>query len=345
MDRCDKLLERAHKPCLITSDENVFYFSGFTGGDSFLLIADGFRGIFTDTRYTLQAKREANGFTVFDTDAIGSLKKVVSDLGISEVGIEEEHMTVASMAKFTSFLRFFPIGGVISSLRMIKDSFELEKIRQSEALSEAAFEHFLANAHLGMTELEAACLIEGFMRKNGAKKTSFDTIVSSGANGAMPHMVATNKVIDPGELTVCDFGCILSGYCSDMTRTVAFGTVGQEEREAYEVVKAAHNAALSKVKEGTTGKEVDEAARCVIAEAGYGEYFIHSTGHGVGLFIHEAPTASKSAEIRLEEAMTLTIEPGIYIPNRFGIRIEDLTIVKKDGCEDLNKVTKELICI
>ncbi len=345
MDRCDKLMALLGRPCLITSDENVFYFSGFTGGDSFLLIAENFRGIFTDTRYTHQAKREAAGFTVFDTDAMENLRKTVRDLKIKEVGIEEEHMTVADMARFTDFLSVAPAGSAIKSLRMIKERCELEKIRLSEQLSEAAFMHFINHAYVGMTEISAACLIEGYMRSHGAKKTSFDTIVASGANGAMPHMTASDRVIESGSLVVCDFGCVLSGYCSDMTRTVAFGEVSDYEKEVYEVVRSAQSAALKKVRCGITGKEVDSAARDVIADAGYGEYFIHSTGHGVGLEIHEAPSASARADTVLKEGMTLTVEPGIYIPDRFGVRIEDLTVVGKDGCECLNNVTKELITI
>lgn len=345
MDRCDRLLKLTQKPCLITSDENVFYFSGFTGGDSFLLIAEGFRGLFTDTRYTEQAKREAAGFTVFDTDALENLKKTAAALGIEEVGIEEARMTVAEMARFTQFLRVSPAGGAINSLRMIKDEGELEKIRQSEQLSEAAFMHFVNHAYIGMTELSAACLIEGYMRENGAKKTSFDTIVSSGANGAMPHMTASDRIIEAGSLAVCDFGCVLSGYCSDMTRTVAFGSIGEKEREVYEIVKAAQKEALSVIKEGALGKEVDLAARRVISDAGYGEYFIHSTGHGVGLEIHELPSASAKSDIILKEGMTLTAEPGIYLPGCFGVRIEDLVIVRKGGAENLNTVTKELITV
>lgn len=345
MDRCERLLAKTGRPCLITSDENVFYFSGFTGGDSFLLIAENFRALFTDTRYTLQAKEEADGFSIYDTDAMENLKKAAGDLGIKEVGIEEEHMTVASMARFTSFLSFFPAGAFIKELRMVKEPGELEKIRESEKLSEAAFNHFLNNAYAGMTELKAACLIEGYMRENGAAKTSFDTIVASGRYGAMPHATASLRTIEPGTLAVCDFGCMLGGYASDMTRTVGFSYVPDFEKEIYEVVKTAHIAALSAVRAGAGGKDVDEAARKVIAGAGYEKYFIHSTGHGVGLCIHEAPAASKRSEVVLEENMTLTIEPGIYIPDKFGVRIEDLTVVKKDGCEDLNEVTKELIII
>lgn len=345
MERYERLLALSGQPMLITSDENVFYFSGFTGGDSFLLIADGFLGLFTDTRYTLQAKREAPGFEIFDTDAVGSLKSAVKRLGITHVGIEEEHMTIALMARFTDFLKFVPAGKIIRELRMIKDKAELEKIRLSQKLSEAAFMHFVNNAHVGMTELSAACLIEGYMRENGAKKTSFDTIVASGPFGAMPHAVAQNREIKAGTLAVCDFGCVLDGYMSDMTRTVAFGQIFDYEREVYEVVKKAQCAAEDAVCEGVTGACVDRAARNVIENAGYGEYFTHSTGHGVGLQIHEGPSAARSSDTVLKEGMTLTVEPGIYIPERFGVRIENLTVVQKNGCEVLNSVTKELITV
>lgn len=343
--RCERLIKETGKPMLITSDENVFYFSGFTGGDSFLLISENFKGLFTDTRYTLQAKEETCDFEIFDTDALGKLKETVNKLGITEVAIEEDHMTVSAMARFTDFLKFSPGGSAVKKLRIIKDSDEIERIKKSEKLSEAAFLYFIENAHIGMTELEAACLIESYMRKNGAKKTSFDTIVASGRFGAMPHALASDRVIEKGSLAVCDFGCVLSGYCSDMTRTVAFGHVSDLEKEAYEVVKKAHIAAMDKVKDGVHASEVDAAARDVINESGFGEYFTHSTGHGVGLFIHEGPTASPMSDNILKENMTLTIEPGIYIPDKFGVRIENLAIVKKDGAEDLNKVTKELIVI
>lgn len=343
--RCERLVKEIGKPMLITSDENVFYFSGFTGGDSFLLISENFKGLFTDTRYTLQAKEEACDFEIFDTDAIGKLKETVNKLGITEVAIEEDHMTVASMARFTGFLKFSPGGRAVKNLRIIKDTDEIDRIKKAQELSEAAFLYFVENARIGMTELEAACLIESYMRKNGAKKTSFDTIVASGRFGAMPHALASDRVIEKGSLAVCDFGCVLSGYCSDMTRTVAFGQIGDLEKEVYETVKKAHIAAMASVKEGVCASEVDKAARSVITESSFGEYFTHSTGHGVGLYIHEGPTASPKALDILKENMTLTIEPGIYIPDKFGVRIENLAIVKKDGAEDLNKVTKELIVI
>ncbi len=345
MDRVKNILKSANVPLLITSDENVFYYSSFTGGDSFLLIHENFRGIFTDTRYTLQAREETEGFEIFDNDAIGSLKKVVTDLGIETVGIEEENLTVSSMAKFTSFLKFIPVGKIISEQRAVKDEEEIKKIRESQKLSQEAFDYFLENAYIGMSEVCAASLIESYMRKNGAKKTSFDTIIASGKRGAMPHGIASKEKINEGSLVVCDFGCVLDNYCSDMTRTIAFGEVSQHEKDVYSVVLRANIEACSKIKSGMTGSQADKIARDIIEKEGYGEFFNHSLGHGVGLQIHESPYASKKSDIVLKENMTLTIEPGVYIPEKFGIRIEDLVVIKNDGILNLTETTKQLISI
>ncbi|MDO5478065.1 MAG: aminopeptidase P family protein [Clostridia bacterium] len=345
MDRCERLLKETGHAVLITSDENCYYYSGFTGGDSFLLIADGYRGLFTDGRYTVQAKEEAPDFEVFDHDVINNLKKVVSDRKIEVAGFEEANMTVATMARFTGIFKMIPTGGKINALRKIKDASEIEKIAAAQTLSEAAFNYFLENAKEGMTETEAASLIESYMRKNGARKPSFETIVASGARGAMPHARAENVKIVPGFPVVCDFGCVLDNYCSDMTRTVFFSYADDKCKEIYNIVKKANLASLSVAKEGLTAGEVDKAARDIIEKAGYGKEFCHSLGHGVGLQVHEMPYArSKSDEI-LECGMTLTIEPGIYVPDFCGVRIEDLVIIEENGVRNLNKITKDIIIL
>ncbi len=345
MSRCEKLLMETEMPVLITSDENCFYYSGFTGGDSFLFITEDFKGLFTDGRYTVQAKQEAPDFEVFDRDVIGNLKKIVEDKKIAAAVFEESHMTVANMARFTSLFKLIPGGGKINALRKIKDKAEIEKIAAAESLSEAAFNFFLENASCNMTETEAASLIEGYMRKNGARKTSFETIVASGARGAMPHARAENVKIVPGFPVVCDFGCVLDNYCSDMTRTVFFGYAEDKCAEIYEIVKKANLKALSVIKEGITAGDADKAARDVISEAGYGNEFCHSLGHGVGLNVHEAPYARSGSGEVLESGMTLTVEPGIYIPDFCGVRIEDLVIIEKEGAGNLNKVTKDMLIL
>ena len=345
MTRCERLLKEVGHAVLITSDENCFYYSGFTGGDSFLLIADGYRGLFTDGRYTVQAKEEAPDFEVFDYDVINNLKKVVTDRKIDVAGFEEANMTVAMMARFTGIVKLVPAGGKINALRKIKDASEIEKIAAAESLSEAAFNYFLENAKEGMTETEAASLIESYMRKNGARKPSFETIVASGKRGAMPHARAENVKIVPGFPVVCDFGCVLDNYCSDMTRTVFFSYADEKSAEIYDIVKTANLKTLEVIKEGITAGDADKAARNIIEKAGYGKEFCHSLGHGVGLEVHEAPYARSRSEEVLLSGMTLTVEPGIYIPDYCGVRIEDLVIIEKNGVRNLNKVTKDMLIL
>ena len=344
MTRCERLLKETGCPVLITSDENCFYYSGFTGGDSFLLISEDYKGLFTDGRYTVQAKEEAPDFEVFDHDVINNLKKIAEDKNIEVAGFEESNMTVANMARFT-FLKLIPVGGKINGLRKIKDETEIKKIAEAEKLSEEAFNYFLENAKSGMTETEAASLIESYMRKNGARKPSFETIVASGKRGAMPHARAENEIIVPGFPVVCDFGCMLDNYCSDMTRSVFFSYAEEKCREIYEIVKKANLAALSVAKEGVLAGEVDKAARDIIEKAGYGKEFCHSLGHGVGLQVHEAPYARSKSEEALLSGMTLTIEPGIYIHYCCGIRIEDMIVIEENGVKNLNKITKDLIIL
>ncbi len=345
MDRCEKLLKETNSAVLITSDENCFYYSGFTGGDSFLFISQGYRGLFTDGRYTHQAKCEAPDFEIIDKDVISALKKVIADLGILEVGIEEDNMTVSSMARFASFIKMIPMGKKINSLRKIKEPGELKKIAAAESLSEEAFNYFLKNLHEGMTETEGAALIEGYLRSHGARKLSFETIIASGIRGAMPHARAENLPVVKGAPTVCDFGCVLDNYCSDMTRTVFLGYCDDKYREIYETVKKANIEACKKARAGIKERELDFVARDIIEKAGYGDKFCHSLGHGVGLEIHEAPYLRSSGEEGLKEGMTVTIEPGIYIPDFGGVRIEDLVIIEKEGIRNLNSVSKDIIVI
>lgn len=345
MDRCERLLKETDCAVLITSDENCYYYSGFTGGDSFLLIGRGVRCLFTDGRYTTQAKEETYGFDIIDKDVISALKRITEENGIDMVGIEEAHMTVSSMARFTSFLKMVPKGRVINSLREIKEEWEIEKIAAAQELSEEAFNYFLRNLKEGMTEIEGASLIEGYLRSHGARKVSFETIIASGIRGAMPHARAENQPIKKGTPIVCDFGCVLDNYCSDMTRTVFLGFCEDKYREFYEVVKNANMAALNFARAGVTTGELDFVARSIIEKAGYKDNFCHSLGHGVGLQIHEAPYARSGGSDILKEGMTLTVEPGIYIPDFGGVRIEDLVIIEKDGVRNLNKVSKDIIIV
>lgn len=341
--RCEALLKKAGCPCLITSKENVFYFSGFTGDDSFLYISDAGLYLFTDGRFTLQAKEESPDFYVFDHDKFEAFKKVAQ--GASLIGIEDEKMSVREFGRFSAISKLCPISEKISDIRKIKDSSELFKIRCAEAISEEALCNLLENVRVGMTELDCAFILESFMRKCGASSPSFPTICASGENGAKPHHTATGRQIKKGDLMVIDFGCIYEGYSSDMTRTIGFSHVSGLQKEVYDIVLSAHIKALSKIKSGVLSGDVDKAARDIITEAGFGENFCHSLGHGVGIEVHEMPYARSSGTEILEEGMTLTVEPGIYIPGEFGVRIEDLIIVKNDGAETLNSFPKELLLL
>ena len=228
-------------------------------------------------------------------------------------------------------------------MRAVKEPWELERIRRAEAIGDAAFARVLPLLKPGLTELEVAAELEYQMKLLGAEGLSFDTIVASGLNSSMPHAVPGEKKLEAGDFVTMDFGCRYQGYCSDMTRTVVLGKAGQRQKEIYETVRKAQEAALLVIRAGIRGKEADRAAREVIGEAGYGAFFGHSLGHSLGLFIHEQPSLSPSSEKILLPGMVETVEPGIYVPGFGGVRIEDLVLVTETGCENLTSSPKEMI--
>ena len=231
----------------------------------------------------------------------------------------------------------------LNKLRMVKTENELQIMRKAEFVCCSAFEHILTVIKPGITEREIAAELEYYMKKNGGEGFSFETIAISGKRTSLPHGVPTDKPVEYGEFVTMDFGCIKDGYCSDMTRTVVVGKESEEQKKIYETVKEAQKIGLEFIREGVLGKDADKKARDVIENAGYGEYFRHSLGHGVGLLVHELPNLSPMSEIELKENMVVTCEPGIYIPDFGGVRIEDMVIVKKNGIENLTPVTKELV--
>lgn len=330
----------------ITSKANIFYYSGFTSEDAALVITEKEKILITDSRYIIQAKNQCPEFEIYNS-ADGT-DKLFKRLGLKSIAFEEDYITFSRYERLKNTAKgaeLIPGGKKISLPRSVKEAEEIEKIQAAEAIGDGAFSHVLNILHAGMTEKEAAFEIENYMRKNGASGTSFETIVASGVRSALPHGVASDKVIEKGDFVTMDFGCVLDGYCSDMTRTVVIGSADGRQREIYAVVLAAQKAALEKIRAGIACSEIDAAARKVITDAGYGKYFGHSLGHSVGLEIHENPNFSPRSEDITESGNVITVEPGIYIEDFGGVRIEDVAAILPENMSNLTKSEKNLIII
>ena len=318
---------------VITDPTNVRYFSGFTGSNSALLMnKDLSASIATDGRYTTQIAEEVPDIeAMIQRDAGAAVLAEVPEGW--RVGFDPTRTTVdelESLDKATpDSVTLVPVKGVIEQIRLTKDNFELRRLEEAADIAVTALRELIDAGQLraGRTEKQVAADLEYRMRLLGSERVSFDTIVASGPNSAKPHHSAGDRVIAEGDLVTIDFGMHRLGFNSDMTRTFAIGEIGSLEREIYEVTLASQLAGVKAAVPGTKLVDVDKACRDVIEEAGYGEYFVHSTGHGVGLDVHEAPSAAKTGSGVLEEGMTLTIEPGIYIPGKAGVRIEDTLII------------------
>lgn len=343
MDRSDKLrcLINGDEAVLITTYPNIFYYSGFTSEDAALIITKNASLILTDSRYTIQAKQQSPSYEIRD---ISKTEEVIKSLGESVLCIEEDFVSVALFSKLQKCgKKIKPFSKSVRHPRRTKDNEEIMKIAAAEKLGDEAFGYILDKIKPGICEKEIALMIEFFMRKNGAEKLSFETICASGIRSAMPHGTASDKIIESGELLTLDFGCVLDGYCSDMTRTVAVKSVSERQREIYDIVKNAQQSALDAIKAGMAATDADKAARDVIADAGFGENFGHSTGHSVGVEIHELPSLSPKSKDILEVGNVVSVEPGIYIENFGGVRIEDLVKVEENGIRNLTNSSKELI--
>ena len=276
------------------------------------------------------------------------LPSLVHDLGIERLGFEAEHVTVDELHTLSGAagdLAWVPLKRVVENVRAIKDEDEVEAIRRAVALTDAAFAHFVDVLEPGMRERQAAWEIEKYMREHGASKVSFDLIVAAGPNGALPHARPGDAPIAEGEPIVVDIGATVDGYASDMTRTVCVGNPAAKYLEVWQIVLRAQEAAERAIHAGMVGREADAIARDVIAQAGYGDYFGHGLGHGVGLAVHEAPRAGRLSDDILQPGMTLTVEPGIYLPGEFGVRIEDLVVVRDDSVEVLSQTPKQPVLL
>jgi Xaa-Pro aminopeptidase len=342
---------------LITHLPDVRYLCGFTGSNAALAITPRKSVLFTDGRYTAQAHEETQAARVRITEPKQTAAGEACVLLESSIPkkahafYDPEHTTVSALAAMRAALSgsrrrgfFSPLKqSIVSELRMVKDADELDRVAAAAVLGNRLFHAILPHIQPGVPEAEIAASLEFFARSMGAEGMSFETIVASGPRSALPHGRATARKTPRKGFVTLDFGVILKGYCSDMTRTVCIGKAGRAERSAYDAVLEAQEAAVAAVRPGVTCGEVDEAARSVLQKAGLDEYFTHSTGHGVGLEIHEPPRIAREQKQELKPGMVVTIEPGVYMPGKFGIRIEDMVVVTEKGSKVLTPVTKALI--
>lgn len=343
-------LQQADLPALlVTSAHSRRYLTGFTGTAGVAVITANEAFFITDFRYTEQANDQIEGYEIIEqkTTLIEAVAQLVEDKQLTKLGFEQDAMTYAEYDRYANALKaeLVPTSGLVEKIRLIKTEDELTIIKQACKIADDAYEHILTFIKPGMTELEVSNELEFFMRKQGATSSSFDIIVASGTRSALPHGVATDKVIESGDFVTLDFGAYYNGYVSDVTRTLAVGEPSDKLKEIYQVVLDSQLLALEKIKPGMTGKEADAISRDFIASKGYGEAFGHSLGHGIGLEVHEGPGLSSRSDVVLEPGMVITIEPGIYLPGIGGVRIEDDALVTETGVEKLTHTSKELVIL
>jgi Xaa-Pro aminopeptidase len=342
---------------LVTHPPNLVYLCGFTGSSGLLLLAATKSVFITDGRYTQQARAEVRSAQIVVARQ-GPLAAAAAWLAarqekgrrdLSKIGIEGEHMTVAARSRFAAMLpsgvRLREAPALAEQARMVKDEEEIACIRSAALLGARLFDRALEVIRPGVPEAEVAAEMEYTARKAGAQAMSFATIIASGERSALPHGRASQAAIPSQSFVVCDFGVILSGYCSDMTRAVYVGRASAEARGTYQAVQEAQQAAVDAVKPGVSVDEVDRAARKSLQKSGLAKYFTHSTGHGVGLEIHEAPRLAAGQKEKLQPGMVITIEPGVYIPGKWGVRIEDMVVVTENGCDVLTPTSKEFLAV
>lgn len=338
---------------LLTHEANRFYASGFhsAGTDGMALVTREKFYYFTDSRYTEAARRHVQDAEVQEAGHgrgySALLMEAVQRHSIQRLGFEDAYMTVREHDAYARALpcELVPAADLLAELRAVKDPEELEIMIAAQRIAEKALTDILNEIRPGVAEKEIAARLQYLMLHYGAEDKSFDPIVVSGPNGSLPHGVPSEKVIQAGEFVTMDFGCKFGGYCSDMTRTVAVGHVTEEMETVYNTVLKAQLAGIAAAKAGVTGAAVDGAARQVIADAGYGPYFGHSFGHSVGVEIHENPNATPSNSKPLPAGVVISAEPGIYLPGKLGVRIEDVIVITEQGCQDITLAPKELLIL
>ncbi len=335
---------------LITFLPDIRWACGFTGSNGLLVVLPEAVHFLSDGRYTEQARQQVQGATVHtpghalfeylaEENLLGSARQVV---------FQADHATVAQLEKWRGLMpsvQWLPGTDLLTQQVAAKADDEVDRIRLSQRVTDAVFAYMLGFIRPGMREHEVATEIVYQHLQRGAAKMSFEPIVASGARGALPHALPTDKRLEPGDLVVLDFGCFVDGYASDMTRTIALDEPGEEARKVYHIVLEAQKQAIAQARAGISTKELDGAARSVIEAAGYGEFFTHGLGHGIGLQTHEWPRVSYQVDEVLPAGTAITIEPGVYLPGQFGVRIEDIVVLHAGGCDDLTGSTKALLVL
>ena len=336
---------------LLTSEANCYYATGFMGEGIALVTRRG-SWYFTDSRYTEAADKAIGDAAVIrevsrERPFSALINEALAEAGAEKAGFEEQRMTVAEHAVYSEKLHctLTPASALMTELRGSKDEEELSCMTAAQRIAEGALAQILKEIRPGMTEKEIAARLNYLMVAAGAEKTSFDTIVASGPNGSMPHAVPSMRKVREGDFITMDFGCVYKGYCSDMTRTVALGRPSDEMRNVYDIVLQAQLAGIAAARAGVTGAAIDGAARKVIQDAGYGSCFGHSFGHSLGIDIHEAPNAAPGNDKPMPDGAVVSAEPGIYLPGKFGVRIEDVMILRPDGAQVITKAPKALLVL
>jgi Xaa-Pro aminopeptidase len=343
----ERLRERELDSLLVTNLMNVRYLSGFTGTNGLCVVSPDARVFITDFRYVERAQAEVPDFDRLrgKQDLLGDAAERLS----GRVGFEDQHMSVRTHKRLAEMLpdgvELVPAGGLVEELRAVKEPDELRAMREAARLGDEMYEYIASRGLVGRSEREVAVDVEREMRARGAEDPSFPSIVAAGANGALPHATPGSAEIAADTLVIVDMGCRVDGYCSDCTRTFATGTLSEEAAAVYELVLAAQEESLAAVRVGAEGRAVDAVARDRISAAGRGDQFGHGLGHGVGLEVHEAPRLAQSADGMLVAGNVVTVEPGVYVPGAFGVRIEDLAVVTDDGSEVFTHFPKALTTV
>lgn len=337
---------------LILSDSDRLYYTGFASSAGYVLIT-GKKAVFLiDSRYYEKAKKTVKGLDVLLlTDTFKQMKDIFLSEDVKRLYLETDTVSISMQKALKAKLDGIEITDddriqqFIKKARSIKSNEEINLILSAQKLTDSTFDYIVNRIKPGMTEREIMLDMEFFMRRNGSEGVAFDFIVASGKNSSMPHAVPTDKKVENGDFITMDYGAVVCGYRSDMTRTVAVGNISDKQKEVYETVLAAQKEAVSFIKSGVKCRDADKKARDILEKAGYGENFGHALGHSVGIDIHESPACSKNDETVMEKGLVMTVEPGIYIENEFGVRIEDMVIVTGNGCTDITKSPKELLIL